>query len=174
MLTFNPLISGCRKLDMLKLAIACLLILTVASCKTVTPTYDTETRLQPDHGWLALAVTSPNPSIKLLLTSMGEVYETVAFPYGHHWEVMQLPAGSYAVSAFYAGAVRFDFSQPAMRDRFRFRIEPGIVNYFGTLRLSGNNPSLYVDGEDLERILETRYPELLEVPVKFTHLSAYD
>lgn len=151
------------------------LTVVAAGCKTMAPTFADSEELQPDHGWLALSVTSPNPSISLLLTSGGKGYQTVPFPYGHHWEIMQLPAGDYKLTAFYAGSgnLRFDYTQPGMRDHFSFKIEPGNINYFGSLRLSGNSPQLYFDADDLARELEDRYPELVDLPRKFTHMSAY-
>lgn len=163
-----------KKLSVIFSMMLAVYLFLITGCASDVATYKDNPTLQPGFGWLALQVYSPNPEVNFEFNSGMSVYNSPTFPFGNNISLMQLPLGEYTISAFFAKAARFSFTQPEDYDRFGFRIEEGKINYMGDLRFNGNLLSLSANGDAFVKNMNRLYPDLVENhELKYTHISAY-
>ena len=155
----------------IKSVLVCLVSIVIHGCAGKLPTYQDDQVLQPGNGWLLLPIQTPNKTVKFEFSSGLSNYNSPIYPFGNHTSVIQLPEGSYRISAFTINQVRFVFEKPRDYEDFLFRIEAGKVNYIGNLGFDGNTISIQ---NRLTNFSSLAYPDLIEnYEVKYTHETAY-
>ncbi len=145
------------------------LLLTGCSAENIQPYSEQNKTLEPGNGWLALAVFSPNDSLQMELDSGGDGYLSPEFPFGNSFSLVQLPAGDYYVGGLRIDSVRFRFEKQQYKETYGFTIRPDVINYFGNIKLVGNQLELKVFMDDVRKITAGYYPTLVEqFPVEYT------
>ncbi|MEO1035098.1 MAG: hypothetical protein AAFX44_05995 [Pseudomonadota bacterium] len=131
----------------------------------------------PGEGLAVIAMYIEGPVMRLTLDKRGSMTGARAFnelPEGQFFRVIKLPAGEYQWTtvrsrrvftySYWADSTvyYFDFRDADMA----FRVEPGKLNFTGVFMYTGSGQRARADLKDrssiVMRIIENRYPELLE------------
>lgn len=124
--------------------------------------YSAGSQLSADHGYMVFGTHSPNPDIKIRFKSGGDSYRTTAFPAGHAYKMLILPAGKYVMESISRGPGTYRPSDGSSLVDWEFTIQPGKINYMGELTVSGNSVSQFRNEKTIRQILEHMWPSLYE------------
>jgi hypothetical protein len=155
-------------------SLALLVLTTPLGCATLRPIEPNEPfELAPDEGILLVHVASNVPVQSVHISGATQIRDLKV---GHNQRLYALSAGTYRWAHLILGSrLRY---QMFSHDYWRFRVEPGRINYPGMLMVRGPRVSFWTADSyvfNLNRsalsykLLEEDFPDLLErYPIEYT------